>query len=394
MAMPRVGIIGGSLGGLTAAVLLRDAGCEVDVYERASAPLIGFGAGIVVQPELVRYFVERTSITLDQISIPSSAIRYFNAASGRLIGEIDADWRYTSYNALYRGLLKTYGTDRYHLGEALVGLEQQGNEVELRFGSGRLERCELAVCADGGFSIARQRLLGTLPQYAGYITWRGVVPRDRLSEETWHFFDSRFTYGLLDDEHTITYPIPVVSDDLQVTDRRLNFQWYWNVPEGPELDEMMTDVEGIRRPVSVHAHMLQQCYVHELHERAHQRLQLEPLIELLTAAADPFVTVIADTATTQMVVGRVCLVGEAAVTVRPHAAAGGAKAAADAWALADALIASDGDVEIALAQWEPRQLLLGYALLAKVRYMASRLQGAGKLRPGDPDCRFGLPAVA
>jgi 2,6-dihydroxypyridine 3-monooxygenase len=393
MGMPRVALVGGSLGGLTAAVLLRDAGCEVDVYERSALPLSGYGAGIVIQPELSRYFLERTDITLERISVPSHGIRYFNAENGTLIGEIDADWRYTSYNALYRGLLQGYGPERYHLGEGLVGLEQRGSEVELRFGSGRVVHCDLAVCADGGFSTARQRLLGIVAKYAGYITWRGLARPGVLSEKTWVFFDDRFTYGLLGDGHLIAYPIPTVGEDIRVAGRSINFQWYWNVPEGRELDEMMCDREGVRRPVSVHADGVQQRYLDELHRRARDRIALEPFVELITATEKPFITIIADTDVPQMAVGRVCLLGDAAVTGRPHAAAGAAKAAANAWALADALISTGGDVDEALRRWEPRQLAQGRALLAKVRHMASFLQHGGRFVPGDPAFRFGLPPI-
>src|SRR5436189_173337 len=46
-ARPRVAIAGGSLGGLTAALLLRDLGCQVDVFERSAAELESRGAGLV-----------------------------------------------------------------------------------------------------------------------------------------------------------------------------------------------------------------------------------------------------------------------------------------------------------------------------------------------------------
>ena len=46
-------IIGGSLSGLFAALLLRGRGWEVDVYERVESELAGRGAGIVAQPELI-----------------------------------------------------------------------------------------------------------------------------------------------------------------------------------------------------------------------------------------------------------------------------------------------------------------------------------------------------
>jgi 2,6-dihydroxypyridine 3-monooxygenase len=393
-AMPRVAVVGGSLGGLTAALLLRDAGCEVDVFERSPAFLSSFGAGIVVQPDLVRYFLERTPTTLEQISVPSKSVRYWRAASGELVGELDGEWRYTSYTALYGWLLKAFGEERYHLGEPLVGLAQEGEQVTLRFSTGRLVDCDLAVCADGGFSTARLRLLGIAPGYAGYISWRGLADRTLLSEETWSFFDQRFNYGLLPDSHIIAYPIPVIGNDLELTGRQVNFQWYWNIPEGSELDEIMTARDGIRRPVSVHADDVQSRFVEQLHQRAEEELAIQPLTELITAVERPFLTVIADAATPQLVVGRICLLGDAGVTGRPHAGAGGAKAAADAWELAGRLIEADGNVERALQLWEASQLEQGYALLAKVRHTGRVLQSGGSFVPGDPAFRWGLPTVA
>jgi 2,6-dihydroxypyridine 3-monooxygenase len=392
--MPRVAVVGGSIGGLTAALVLRDAGCDVDVYERSGTFLSSFGAGIVVQPELVRYFLERTSITLDEISVPSKSIRYLKADSGTVVDELEAEWRYTSYTALYGGLLNSFGKERYHLGEALVALEQSAENVELRFSTGRVVRCDLAVCADGGFSTARLRLLGVAPSYAGYVSWRGLADRSLLTDEAWSFFDETFTYGLLPDSHIIAYPIPVIGDGLEVTGRQVNFQWYWNVSEGPELDEFMTGRDGIRRPVSVHADDVQERFVEALHSRAKQQLAVPALAELITAVERPFLTIIADAATPQMVVGRICLLGDAGVTGRPHAGAGGAKAAADAWALAERLVDADGDVDRALQAWEGAQLEQGYALLAKVRHMGRVLQTGASFVPGEAAFRWGLPSVA
>jgi len=390
MRMPTVAVVGGSLGGLTAALVLRDIGCEVDVYERATVPLSGFGAGIVLQPESIRYLVERTSIAPEEISISSSSIRYFDAERGSLIDEIHRQARYTSYNALYRGLLRSFGSERYHLGHALVGIAQDGEQVELRFARGPVARCQLAVCADGAFSTVRERLLGVTPRYAGYVSWRGLADRGLLSEPAWSFFEDTFTYGLLRASHIIAYPIPVVDDDLRITGTQVNFQWYWNIPSGPELDEMMTGRDGFRRPSSLHADDVIERYVHVLHRRAREEVALEPLVELMTKIERPFLTLIADTETPQMAMGRVCLVGDAAITARPHGGAGGAKAAADAWALADALLASDGDVAGALRRWESPRLQQGHAYLAKVRHMGRMLQSGGVVEPRDPGLHWGL----
>ena len=391
MSMPKVAVIGGSIGGLTAANLLRDAGCEVDVYERSSVLLSGFGTGIVVQPELVRYLLERTSATLEDLSVPSVAMRYFKAETGQLLGEVAAEWRFTAYNVIYRKLLDAFGLDNYHLGHTLTSLNVTEGGAIAHFEERPAVLVDLIVCADGIGSVARSQLLGVGAEYAGYVTWRGMVDQDELSVATWEFFQEAFTYGLLADSHMITYPIPRVSPEGMLSGRpRLNFQWYWNVQDGPELDELMTDAMGVRRPVSVHHEMLTDASLARLHSRAVNQLS-GPFQELLLAASKPFVTLLADAEIDRMSFGSIALIGDAAITPRPHAAAGAAKAALDAWNLTKELIVAEGRVSEALAAWEPRQLEIGRAYLRKVRAMAEVLQHGGDFPPGAPEYRFGLP---
>lgn len=388
----RIAVVGGSIAGLTAAGLLRDAGYEVDVYERSPGPLSGLGTGIVVQPELVRFLLERTGTTLDDISVPSSSVKYVDAASGTMIGQTDVGWRFTSYNALYHRLLGHFGQERYHFSCNLERVVDDGDQVELLFSSGQVARADLVVLADGGASAGRRQLTGVTPEYAGYVTWRGVAELDALSPRTLDFFDDAFSYGLLEDGHLIAYPIPVVDAEGRVR-RGLNYQWYKNVAAGPELDVLMTDRNGVRRPTSVHHHDLHPDVLAGFQESARHRLH-DTFAELLLAAREPFVTVIADAEVPRMRIGRCLLIGDAAITPRPHAAAGGAKACADAWALVDALTGAGEDLDGALSRWETHQLAVGRAYLRKVRRMAEVLQHGGPFPPGDPAYRFGLPAVA
>jgi 2-polyprenyl-6-methoxyphenol hydroxylase-like FAD-dependent oxidoreductase len=104
----------------------------------------------------------------------------------------------------------------------------------------------------------------------------------------------------------------------------------------------------------------------------------------------PFVQVIFDIEVDQMAFGRVCLIGDAAFALRPHAAAGTAKAAADGWALAEALAATRGDLRTALPRWERRQLAIGRAVLQRTRRNGDKSQFEGGWRPGDPALVFGL----
>lgn len=382
----RIAVVGGSISGLTAALVLRDAGVEVDVYERSPQPLSGFGTGIVVQPELVRYLMEQ-GIELESISVPSSSMEYVDALTGVSVGSVPAKWRFTSYDSIYGALYELFGSERYHTNKCLVGLSQESETVRMRFSDGTQSEADWLIAADGGASIVRKRLLGVEPQYAGYVTWRGVIQPGEVSDDVWNYFNDKFTYGLLEDGHLIAYPIPGREDK---GSPRLNFQWYWNVAEGADLDELMTDVRGIRLPTSVHHNSLNPHNLRQFHSRG-ERL-FEPFKELVLNASSPFVTVVADATVDRMVHGRVVLIGDAAVTPRPHAAAGGAKACDDARTLAEVLT-KDDDMGKSLEVWESRQLRQGNAYLQKVKEMAARLQHGGTFEPGNPAFAFGLPKV-
>jgi 2,6-dihydroxypyridine 3-monooxygenase len=129
---------------------------------------------------------------------------------------------------------------------------------------------------------------------------------------------------------------------------------------------------------------------HEAEIRALAAARLPgPMAEVIARASSLFVQVINDVEIERMALGRVCLIGDAAFLARPHAAAGTAKAAADAWALAEALTAHD-DVEAALAAWEPGQLGLGARLVARARRMGERSQIDCTWVPGDPELLLGL----
>ncbi len=110
----------------------------------------------------------------------------------------------------------------------------------------------------------------------------------------------------------------------------------------------------------------------------------------MTKATDTFVQAIYDLESPRLVFDTTLLMGDAAFGVRPHLAAGQAKACADAWALRDALAAAEGDVVAALAQWEPQQLRLGRATVERSRRMGITSQFENAMIPGDPDWRFGL----
>lgn len=387
--MPRVVVAGGSLGGLTAGLVLGDAGCDVRLFERSGTALSSRGAGIVLHADTVRWFVQHEVLDVEAIST-STTTHVTQAPDGTVLHAEPLSYRYTAWNTLYRALRAAFPDDRYHLGEALVGLDNDPDGVTVRFARGREERCDLLVCADGIASIGRARLLpGVEPEYAGYVGWRGTVREDELTGATFAALGDAITYVVLPGSHILVYPIPNVEGSVAVGERLMNFVWYRNVPAGPQFDELMTDRDGVPRPTSLPPGSVQERYLGELRDAAEAQLPA-PVAEVVVRTPEPFIQPIVDLAVPRMAFQRACLIGDAAFAARPHAAAGTAKAAANAWALAAAVRAAEGDVLEALAAWEPGQMALGRRLLDRVREMGARSQFAGTWEPGDPSLRFGL----
>ena len=194
--------------------------------------------------------------------------------------------------------------------------------------------------------------------------------------------------GAAANSHILVYPIPNVDGSTRRGDRLVNFVWYRNYAEGSELDDLLTDTHGVRRDLSVPPGALAQHHIDEAHATAQSALPAS-IARLIAATANPFVQVIRDIEVDRMTFGRTCLLGDAAFAVRPHAAAGTAKAAEDAWAL-DAHLQQSVDIDDALAAWEPEQLRLGKDLLERTRRIGRRSQLDNTWQPGDPEFIFGL----
>jgi len=357
----RAAVVGGSIAGLTAALLLRDDGWDVDVFERSAVLLEGRGGGIVAHPVTMRYLVERAGLAVADVSASAAWFRYLDG-DGRVAHEEPCNWRFTSYDALYRPLLERFGRDRYHLGEECAGLD--GGELLLA--SGRTVESDLVVFADGINSAGRNLVAPeTETVFAGYFAWRGTVAHAQLAPTTLEALGNAISYCVLPDGHAISYPIP---GNLQ------NWLWYWNVAPGSEFD--------VRPATSVAPGLVPEGHIAELVVRA--QTSLPPVLaEVIERTPAPYIQVIVDIEPERMASGRACLIGDGAFTARPHIAVGTAKAAEDAWTLVAALDGAGGDVETALRGWSDRQVALGAAAVARSREAGERLQ-SGRWQVGEP----------
>jgi 2,6-dihydroxypyridine 3-monooxygenase len=387
-AMPTVAVVGGSLGGLTAGLVLRDIGCNVTVYERSSAALQARGAGIATLWQTLRYPVERMGLAIEQICSSTDFIRFLDVDE-HVENEQRHPYLFSAWNTIYRTLESALEPQRYALGKSMTAFRSLDDHVRVEFSDGTGADVDLLVCADGINSVARAELLPDVtPSYAGYVAWRGTILESELTAATGERLHDALTYQLLPDSHILVYPIPGLDGALERGRRLINMVWYRNV-ESAELPRLLTDRAGVERSVSVPPGAVREEYVDDMRALARERLAA-PIAEVVDGVHEPFVQGVFDIEVPQMATDRVCLIGDAAFAVRPHAAAGTAKAAEDGWVLAEELERSDGDVPAALQRWQRRQLALGKDLLERNREIGDSSQFTGAFRPGDPRLIFGL----
>src|SRR4029453_3358815 len=134
-------VVGGSMSGLLAGLLLRRAGWDVDVFERVESGVAGRGAGIVAQPDLIA--------TLRRLGIDPTALgveiteRKILDSSGRLAGVFACPQVLTAWERVYRALRDAFSAQRYHRGRGVRGLVQSESSVAAQFADGGSAEGEL-----------------------------------------------------------------------------------------------------------------------------------------------------------------------------------------------------------------------------------------------------------
>lgn len=368
-------VIGGSMAGLFAALLLRKAGWQADIYERIGSEMAARGAGIVTHQELLDIMQAAGADSgAARVGVPVLGRRVFSP-DGALAAELPLEQIVTSWGHLHALLRKALPDEAFHHGRNLVRVEEEGERVRAYFSDDTVEEGDLLVGADGIFSTVRAQFAPkAMPTYAGYIAWRGLVDEAALSQKTRADLCDHFPFSLPPGEQMLGYPVAGTDEALERGKRRFNFVWYRPAETGGGLADMLTDRDGVRHTLSIPPDRIRSEVVAKM--RADAAATLAPqFAEVVASAPQPFIQVINDLFSERMVLGRrTVVIGDAAFVARPHVGMGVTKAAGDAQALVSALKAHGDDIDAALKAFETERVAYGAAVVRRAQRMGSYME--------------------
>ena len=189
MKAKRILVVGGGFSGMSAAIELRKAGCEVDLVE-IDAGWRSYGAGISLGGATLRAF--RQLGMLDEFIAHGSAADgvSLRLPHGPEIAQLPtpriAGADVPGGGAIMRPVLARILADatrrsgtNVRLGCTFKSIDQDGDGVEMSFTDGTRGRYDLVIGADGLYSNLRNAIFpdAPKPRYSGQGVWRAVVPR-------------------------------------------------------------------------------------------------------------------------------------------------------------------------------------------------------------------------
>lgn len=337
-----IAIIGAGIGGLTAAIALRQRGFEVALYEQAPL-LTEVGAGLQVGPNAVKVYralgldAELRAIAgepIDAISLNWSDGKVLSRAPMKagMTAQFGAPHLDVHRGDLLRLLAKLVPEEIVHLGKRCIAIEQRPDTSAARFADGSTIEADLVIGSDGIRSMVRESLFGRdAPRFTGMECWRATLPVEKLVDRRYgagEIFDTNDAVNWLGPPgRVVCYPI-CAGRVFNIFCGHVTTNWVeesWTIPS--HLSEVLEAYRGYHETLIKMFHAV------------------DPALWFKWGVfdRDPL---------PRWTVGRVTLLGDAAHPMPPTLAQGAAMAVEDSFVLARALDQHRGDLDAGLQTYE------------------------------------------
>jgi salicylate hydroxylase len=328
-----VGVIGGGIGGLNAALALLAAGFDVHVYEQAAA-LGEVGAGVQVSPNASRV-LHRHGLAGELARTGVKPLEWHQRRwdDGRtllrspLAEPLEATFGFPHYQMHRADLLSALAgalpPERIHVGHRLTSLVDRGDRVQAQFANGERVEVDVAVGADGIHSTVRGLLFGPeQANFTGCIAYRGLIPAERLRDlalevtaQVWMGPGRHFVHYFVSNKRLVNF-VAIVEQDTWTRES-------WT--DRGDLAGALAAFEGWHPQVRGIMEAVDETYIWALFDRAPME---------------------------RWSVGRVTLLGDACHAMLPFMAQGAAQAIEDGATLAACLAGGGSDIPGALRRYE------------------------------------------
>jgi salicylate hydroxylase len=207
----RAAIVGGGIGGLSAANALLRRGIDVTVFEQVDT-LRELGTGVVIFPngrrQLERMGLREALVRVGaKLGDGSEYYRMDGTVVGRILTTDSSGWNglYGMHRAdLSRVLAEALPRTAIRTAHRCIGFEQNARVAQLKFANGATAEADVVIGADGIQSVLQRYVVQpSMPEYSGSRAYRGLIPSGKLPE--WRKEAHQIWMG--DGKHFMVYPV-------------------------------------------------------------------------------------------------------------------------------------------------------------------------------------------
>ncbi len=210
-------VVGGGIGGLTAALALSRRNCRVHVVEKA-AEFGEIGAGLQLAPNAMRVLDDIGLLPeIHRHAVYPRRLVWMDAIRGTRITAVDLGEAFQArygypYIVMHRSdlldcLLAACRQSKLitlEANRAVAALEDRGDAVAVRFADGSVCEAELLLGADGLWSTVRNLISNDVPVCNGYVAYRGTIAMEQMSR---HAGLDNVVMWVGPNMHFVQYPI-------------------------------------------------------------------------------------------------------------------------------------------------------------------------------------------